>query len=147
MGVFSIWRHHLDNEAHRRYIANNPTPHERARALHKAEIARLGPSTGVRSPDDAQWDAFVALWLPEVREHREMTRLLYRRELASDTYTPDTHARARAGLDRLEKPITWTELVALARSRGVKAIRPPRHVEKALRTGACSLDGPVTTAP
>lgn len=115
MNPFKIWRHHLANEAHRRYIAEHPTP----RALRRARENKLGPIAGRRTSQE-QWDAFVTCYLPMVLEDRA-----HKIRFAS---AMNDHAR----ISYLREPITWQTIVAYVRAESLTALRPPKDWERTI---------------
>lgn len=133
MNPFNIWRHHLANEAHRRYIAEHPTAAE----IQRARERRLGPPAGGRATL-GEWNEFVHAYLPLLQEDR-----LYKIKIA-------TASGDQSWINSLKEPITWPMLGAYARSMDQPALRPPREWERAIRiqhlTG-WSLVGSPTLVP
>lgn len=127
-----MWRHHLSNEAHRRYIANNPTPREIQRAQRRA----AGPDTGTRCTP-AEWESFVSEYLPSLLVDRAIQR-----RVANKTGNAIL-------LQSLERPVTWQMLLHYAKNLGATGLRPPREIEAMIeRTGqiSSSLVGQPTQA-
>lgn len=116
MNPLRIWRHHLANEAHRRYIAEHPTNRE----IQRARERRLGPIAGRRASQE-QWDAFVTCYLPMVLGDR------------GDKIRVATAMRDFERVNYLREPITWQMIVAYVRASNLTALRPPKAWERTIR--------------
>lgn len=135
MGLLSIWRHHLQNEANRRIIAAHPTVREQERVAARERLHRLGPPTGRRCTAE-EWAVFAERWMAEYRDHRRLQIAQYRGVQA--TWRRQGNEEKIAEIDTLiaelmEKPITWMTLNNFAQSRGQRGARPPRELERSLR--------------
>lgn len=127
MNPFRIWRHHLANEAHRRYIAAHPTERE----VQRTERRLRGPLVGRRA-NFREWYDFVNTYLPQLEQDRAIRLSLPHHSVS------------------LKEPITCPMISAYAQSLGTKALRPPleweRMIQKHGLTG-WSLAGPPILVP
>jgi len=133
MNPFKIWRHHLANEAHRRYIAAHPTERE----AQRAERRLRGPLVGRRA-NFREWYDFVNAYLPQLEQDRAIKLNL----------TPPLRDPAR--IASLKEPITCSMISAYAQSLGAKTLRPPQEWERVIQKHGLtgwSLAGPPILVP
>lgn len=144
MGLFSLYRHHLANKAHRRFLENNPSSREIAKAKKRSEYARIGrPTSRFRSHDEQEWDDYVARFLGPCQDERNQQRDVFLPMLDTATVygDPAKIKRYQSMIARTERPLTWEVLAEYVRRQGFRALKPPRS----LNLDGCSLAGRATT--
>lgn len=147
MGIFRLWRHHLANAAHRRYLELHPSVRQRERAEQRALARQHGPMLGTRCRDEAEWSAYVNTHLLNCRIYRAVALDLAETRLreAKDRTEFDRWTIIRS---RLEGPITWTALREYVQTvPHAPAMRPPEHLERILlhQDVGLFMDGRPTT--
>jgi len=144
LNPFAIYRHHLANKAHRRYLEQHPTEAEVAKARTRAENARIGrPTSRFRSRDEEEWDVYLQTYLGPCQDERNQQRDVFMPMLDTAVAYGDQAkiTRYKLMIARTERPLTWEVLAEFVRRQGFRALKPPRS----LNLDECCLDGRATT--